>query len=73
MAKQYGWAYVLASPIVFTLLWRLIRMSEGGKYATDVMLLKIPILGGILWQDLARPALFECSVGRTAFVDRQEQ
>ena len=47
-AKDYGWAYVLFSPIVFTLVWRLVRMSEGGKYFTDAALLKIPILGSIL-------------------------
>jgi type IV pilus assembly protein PilC len=45
---NWGWAYVLASPIVFVLVWRLIRMSEGGKYATDAIKLKIPILGNIL-------------------------
>src|SRR5688572_2132570 len=45
---NWGWAYVLASPIVFMLVWRLIRMSEGGKYATDAIKLKIPILGNIL-------------------------
>ena len=27
----------MASPIVFMLLWKLIRMSEGGKYATDAI------------------------------------
>ncbi len=45
---NWGWAYVLASPIIFVLVWRLIRMSEGGKYATDAIKLKIPILGNIL-------------------------
>jgi type IV pilus assembly protein PilC len=45
---NWGWAYVIASPIVFMLVWRLIGMSEGGKYATDAIKLKIPILGGIL-------------------------
>jgi len=45
---NWGWAYVVASPIVFMLVWRLIRMSEGGKYATDAIKLKIPILGNIL-------------------------
>jgi type IV pilus assembly protein PilC len=47
-AQQYGWAYVLCSPIVFALIIKLIRMSEGGKYAVDAVKLKIPILGGIL-------------------------
>lgn len=47
-AEDYGWAVVLFSPVVFTIVWRLIRMSDGGKYYTDVMLLQIPILGTII-------------------------
>jgi type IV pilus assembly protein PilC len=43
-----GWMYVVASPFIFALAWRLIRISEGGRYATDVILLKVPILGSIL-------------------------
>ena len=43
-----GWAYVLFSPIAFSLLIKLIRMSDGGKYAVDLVKLKIPILGSIL-------------------------
>jgi len=47
-AKDYGWAYVIISPIVFMLTIKLIRMSEGGKFAVDVVKLKIPVMGGIL-------------------------
>ena len=47
-ANQYGWAYLIAAPFVFTIGWRLIRMSDGGRYATDMLKLKIPILGAIL-------------------------
>jgi type IV pilus assembly protein PilC len=47
-AVDYGWAYVFISPIVFAMLIKLIRMSEGGKYFVDAVKLKIPILGGIL-------------------------
>jgi type IV pilus assembly protein PilC len=43
-----GWAYVLCSPIVFMLIIKLLRMSEGGKFAVDLVKLKIPVLGGIL-------------------------
>jgi type IV pilus assembly protein PilC len=43
-----GWAYVLFSPILFMLLVKLIKLSEGGKYAVDLAKLKIPILGSIL-------------------------
>ena len=47
-ANQYGWAYVIAFPFVFMGIWRLIRMGDGGRYATDVIKLKIPIIGMIL-------------------------
>jgi type IV pilus assembly protein PilC len=47
-ANDYGWAYVLFAPIGLMLLIKLIRISEGGKYAVDLVKLKIPILGSIL-------------------------
>ena len=48
MANEYGWAYLLFSPIVAVILWRLIRLSDGGRYGTDVFKLKIPIIGLII-------------------------
>jgi type IV pilus assembly protein PilC len=48
MANQYGWAYLLAAPIVIVLMWKLIRISEGGRYFSDAMLLKVPIMGSIM-------------------------
>jgi type IV pilus assembly protein PilC len=45
---NWGWAYVIAAPIVFMLVWRLIRISDGGKYWTDVIKLKIPVMGTII-------------------------
>src|SRR5438874_10087501 len=47
-ANEYGWAYVLFSPIAIVLAIKLIRISEGGKYFVDAVKLKIPILGSIL-------------------------
>jgi type IV pilus assembly protein PilC len=47
-AQDYGWAYVLFGPIVFSLVLKLIRLSEGGRYVVDAIFLKIPIMGGIL-------------------------
>jgi type IV pilus assembly protein PilC len=47
-AKQYGWAYVLFAPIGIALVIKLLRMSEGGKYFVDFVMLKIPILGSIV-------------------------
>jgi len=46
--KQYGWAWVIATPFIISLTIKLIRMSEGGKYFVDAVKLKIPILGSIL-------------------------
>src|SRR6476660_4523070 len=34
-AQQYGWAYVLFSPIAFALIVKLIKISEGGRYFVD--------------------------------------
>jgi type IV pilus assembly protein PilC len=48
MANDYGWAYIISAPFVFMIVWRLIRISEGGRFFTDSMLLKVPILGSIL-------------------------
>lgn len=48
MANEYGWAYVLFTPIVVILLWKLVRISRGGRYATDLIKIKIPIIGAII-------------------------
>jgi type IV pilus assembly protein PilC len=47
-ANDYGWAYIIAFPFVVAGLVKLIRLSEGGKYAIDLIKLKVPILGAIL-------------------------
>jgi len=47
-ANEYGWAYVLFAPIGVILIVKLVRISEGGRYAVDLIKLKIPILGTIL-------------------------
>ncbi|MCA9256812.1 MAG: type II secretion system F family protein, partial [Phycisphaerales bacterium] len=43
-----GWAYIVFSPVIFLTLWKLIRKFEGGRYALDLVKLKIPILSNIL-------------------------
>jgi type IV pilus assembly protein PilC len=45
---DYGWAYLLVGPVGFVFLMKLIRLSEGGRFVTDAILLKIPIVGGIM-------------------------
>jgi type IV pilus assembly protein PilC len=47
-AEQYGWLYLILSPIVIVLFLKLVRMSETGRYVVDLIKLKIPILGMIL-------------------------
>src|SRR6476646_5557761 len=36
-ANDYGWAYVLFSPIGLMLIIKLVRISDGGKYAVDLI------------------------------------
>jgi type IV pilus assembly protein PilC len=43
-----GWAVLLFSPIAAAMLFKLVRSSQGGRYATDLVGLKLPILGSIL-------------------------
>ena len=47
-ANDYGWIYMIAAPVAVISLLKLTRMSEGGKYAVDVVMLKIPIIGSIV-------------------------
>jgi len=47
-ANDYGWIYMIAAPVAIIGLLKLTRMSEGGKYAVDVVMLKIPIIGSIV-------------------------
>ncbi len=43
-----GWVCVFISPVVFFLLIKLIKKSQGGRFYVDVAKLKIPIMGNIL-------------------------
>lgn len=48
IANEYGWAYILLSPFAIILLWKLIRISKGGRYFTDIIKMKIPVVGQII-------------------------
>lgn len=43
-----GWAYIVVSPIAFFAAYKLIRQFKEGRYAMDVVKIKVPILGTIL-------------------------
>ena len=43
-----GWAVIIAIPIVFTVIWKLVRQSAGGRTFTDTVKLKIPVMGQII-------------------------
>ncbi len=47
-AEDWGWAYVLAFPLFIFITFRLLRMSDGGRYFVDGLKLKIPVMGKIL-------------------------
>lgn len=48
IGKQYGWAVILGIPVGLFLIFKLLRQSEGGRYFTDALKLKIPVVGKIL-------------------------
>jgi len=48
ISKQYGWAYLLASPVIIVLLMRLIKMSETGRFILDKVSMKLPVMGQII-------------------------
>jgi type IV pilus assembly protein PilC len=43
-----GWVIVLFGPVAAWLLFKLIRSSSGGRYVTDVILLKLPLFGRLI-------------------------
>ncbi|MBP7746664.1 MAG: type II secretion system F family protein [Phycisphaerae bacterium] len=43
-----GWLVILLSPIMVFIIYKLIRQAEFGRYALDVLTLKIPVLGQLV-------------------------
>ncbi|MBX3395746.1 MAG: type II secretion system F family protein [Phycisphaerae bacterium] len=43
-----GWVIIIATPVLIFAIWKLTRQFKGGRYALDVLKLKIPIMGNIL-------------------------
>ena len=48
LTTGYGWAYILAFPVFLFITFRLLRLSDGGRYFVDSLKLKIPVMGSIL-------------------------
>ena len=45
VGKQYGWAILLATPVVIIFLLRLIKQFQFGRFVLDTIKLKLPVLG----------------------------
>lgn len=45
IAKQYGWAVILAVPFGFIFLTKIIRQFKMGRFVLDSVKLKIPVMG----------------------------
>ncbi|UCF33289.1 MAG: type II secretion system F family protein [Phycisphaerales bacterium] len=43
-----GWLVILGTPIVVFLFFKAVRQSKGGRYVTDVVLLRLPIFGNLV-------------------------
>ena len=48
VAKEFGWAVILAIPFGMFMLLKLLRMSDSGRYFVDSVKLHIPIMGQIV-------------------------
>ena len=46
--KVWGAVYVLLSPIVVFVLWKLIRAAKPGKAVTDILLMWTPVFGNLI-------------------------
>ncbi len=43
-----GWIFVLFSPVAFVVILKLIRKTNGGRMALDVLMLNIPVVGNLI-------------------------
>ncbi len=43
-----GWTLILFSPVGFLIFYRLARQSRGGRFATDIAIMKMPVMGSII-------------------------
>ena len=43
-----GVVWILCSPVILFLLWKLIRKTNFGRAATDIVLLRVPVLGTLM-------------------------
>ena len=48
ISQEYGWAWILGTPLLVVAVFSLLRQSNGGRYFVDSFKLKVPILGQIL-------------------------
>ena len=47
IATQYGWAIILAFPVGFIFLLRIVRRFKMGRYVLDAIKLKLPVMGNL--------------------------
>ncbi|MBN1804282.1 MAG: type II secretion system F family protein [Sedimentisphaerales bacterium] len=45
IAKEYGWAFILAVPFGFIFLMKIIRQFKMGRFVLDSIKLKLPVMG----------------------------
>jgi type IV pilus assembly protein PilC len=47
IAYQYGWAYIVAFPFVIIFILKMIRTLKQGRYITDAIKLRLPVVGNL--------------------------
>lgn len=48
IVKKWGWAWIIGTPFAIMFLYRLIRISEPGRYTLDTITMKIPAVGALI-------------------------
>ncbi len=48
ITKEWGWLYIIATPIMIMIILKLIRLSKMGAYILDSIYVKLPILGPLI-------------------------
>ena len=43
-----GWVVLLFSPLGVYIFWKMVRKSKGGRYVSDIIIMKTPIMGSII-------------------------
>ena len=48
ISKQFGWLYIILTPFILVVFFKLVRLIPAGKFALDWIVIRIPVLGNLV-------------------------